>query len=327
VKPSRAAELIEQLFDLSWAVFLWGPPGAGKSSIVRQIAQQRGIPLLDIRAALLDPTDIRGIPAVVDGRAIWCPPGFLPQAGDTPGVLFLDELSAAPPLVQASLYQLVLDRRVGEYVLPDGWRIIAAGNRAGDRSVSYRMPAALANRFIHVDFEIDVGDWRAWAIGAGVHPLVLGFIMTRPDKLFDFTNPERGFPTPRSWEIVSDALKVVGHPRQATDLITGIVGEGAAAEFLGYSNSALQEDEIQKVLADPQNAALPIALADQYALIAYIAYHAREPRVMGAAGQLLSRFAPELSVLLLRDVLRANPKFVADPGYTGFIAQHADLVV
>ena len=147
MKPSRVSETIDQLFATRWAIFLWGPPGAGKSSIVREAAGKRQIPLVDIRAALLDPTDIRGIPAVVGGTAIWCPPSFLPTADSKPGILFLDELSAAPPLVQASLYQLVLDRRVGEYQLPEGWRIIAAGNRAADRSVSYRMPAALANRF------------------------------------------------------------------------------------------------------------------------------------------------------------------------------------
>jgi hypothetical protein len=327
VKPSRVAELVEQLFDLPWALFLWGPPGAGKSSIVRKIASDRGVPLLDIRAALLDPTDIRGIPAVVDGRAIWCPPTFLPKEGDPPGVLFLDELSAAPPLVQASLYQLVLDRRVGEYVLPDGWRIIAAGNRAGDRSISYRMPAALANRFIHVDFEIDATDWRKWAVGASVHPLVVGFIMTRPDRLFDMSNPERGFPTPRSWEIVSDTIKVIGSVKDATDLITGIVGEGATAEFLGYCTSALQQEQIEQILAEPDTATLPAGLADQYALIAYIAYHAKEQRVTRAAGRLLSRFSPELSVLMLRDVLRANPRFVTDRGYAMFIAEHAELVL
>src|SRR5690349_20035546 len=176
MKPSRVLDVLSRLFETPWPVFLWGPPGVGKSSIVRQSALARGVPLIDVRASLLDPTDLRGIPAVVDGRAVWCPPSFLPGPDDPPGVLFFDELNAAPPLVQASLYQLTLDRRVGEYVLPPGWWMLAAGNRAEDRSVTFRMPAALANRFIHLDFEADFEDWRAWAGGAGINPLVVGFL-------------------------------------------------------------------------------------------------------------------------------------------------------
>src|SRR5205823_4197173 len=159
--------------------------------------------------------------------AIWCPPSFLPQPGQKPGLLFFDELNAAPPLVQASLYQLILDRRIGEYVLPPGWRIIAAGNRAEDASVTFRMPAALANRFVHIEYEIDFEDWRTWAVGAGIHPLVIGFISTRRELLFNMKTPERGFPTPRSWEILSDTLKAFGTARDAQDIFLGIVGEGA----------------------------------------------------------------------------------------------------
>lgn len=124
MKASRLINVLENLLDQPWAVFIWGSPGIGKSSIVRQIAQRRGMPLVDIRASLLDPTDLRGIPMIQDGTAVWCPPSFLPKKSDKPGILFLDEVNAAPPLVQAALYQLILDRRIGEYELPEGWRIV-----------------------------------------------------------------------------------------------------------------------------------------------------------------------------------------------------------
>ena len=144
MRPSRAVEVLSGLLSTRWPAFLWGPPGIGKSSIVRQVAADKGLAILDVRAPLLDPTDLRGLPYVADGSAKWAPPAFLPQNDGSEGLLFFDELNAAPPLVQASLYQLTLDRRVGEYVLPDGWRIIAAGNRSEDAAIVFRMPSALA---------------------------------------------------------------------------------------------------------------------------------------------------------------------------------------
>lgn len=326
--PSRVQSVLTTLLDARWAVFLWGPPGAGKSSVVRQVAAQLNVPLLDVRAALLDPTDIRGIPAVIDGRAVWCPPSFLPQEEQKAGILFLDELSAAPPLVQASLYQLILDRRVGEYELPAGWRIVAAGNRAADRSVSFRMPAALANRFVHLDFEVDSGDWHLWAVQNGVDPLIIGFLAFRRQLLFDMSNPERGFPTPRSWEIVSDTVRALGSVHAARDVIPGIVGEAAAIEFLAYCADTITEERVQSIIADPDGATLPTSLGDLYALVAYLVSSAsRSAPTRKAAGRLLNRLSPELSVLLARDLLRVHPAFALDAGYLAFVAQHADLLM
>jgi MoxR-like ATPase len=326
LKPTRVLEVLDRLFETRLPVFLWGPPGAGKSSIVRLAAERRGLPLLDVRASLLDPTDLRGIPAVQDGRAVWCPPSFLPRDGDVPGVLFFDELNAAPPLVQASLYQLTLDRRVGEYVLPAGWRMVAAGNRAEDRSVTFRLPAALANRFIHLDFEADFEDWRAWATASGVHPLVIGFLSTRRELLLDLQSGERGFPTPRSWEMVSDALTAMGRPKDVHDVILGIVGEGASTEFLGYCEHAISEEAIRAILADPASAPLPDRLGDLYALLAYIAGTARDRVVLEAGAVILGRLPPELAVLLVRDLLRVDPLFSRHAAFRKFVAEHSELL-
>ncbi len=326
MKPSRVLEVIDRLYETPWPVFLWGPPGVGKSSIVREAARSRGVPLIDVRASLLDPTDLRGIPAVVEGRAVWCPPSFLPRPDDTPGILFFDELNAAPPLVQASLYQLTLDRRVGEYVLPDGWRMVAAGNRAEDRSVTFRMPAALANRFIHLDFEADFEDWRAWAIATRIHPLVVGFLSTRRELLLNMTSTDRGFPTPRAWQMVSDALMALGKPGDAADVLLGIVGEGAASEFLAYTRQALSEEMILAILASPGEATLPTKLGDLYALLAYVASRGKEKPIVEAAGVLLPRLSPELGVLLIRDLLRADPLFSRHRAYRDFVSRHRELL-
>lgn len=322
--PTRVKELLEKLLIGTWPVFIWGAPGVGKSSLVRLVAKERNLPVIDVRAPLLDPTDIRGVPYIVDGKAVWSPPSFLPMGGE--GILFFDELNAAPPLVQASLYQLTLDRAVGEYRLPDGWRIIAAGNRAQDASIVHRMPAALSNRFIHLEFEVSVDDWRSWAIQHGISPLITGFIGTRPDRLFDMQKVERGFPTPRSWHMLSDALRGFGDVSQSLDLIIGIVGEGAAIEFLGYVSSAMNEETIRSVIAEPETARLPAGVADQYALISYMAHKANEAKVRKAAGVLLLRFSPELGVLLARDMLRANARFAMEKGYLEFAARHKQFL-
>jgi hypothetical protein len=326
MRPSRVKDVLNKLLDIRWSVFIWGPPGAGKSSLVRNIADERQAPLIDVRAPLLDPTDLRGIPTVVDGRAVWCPPSFLPTEEDKPGILFFDELNAAPPLVQASLYQLTLDRRVGEYKLPDGWQIVAAGNRSEDASVTFRMPAALSNRFVHIDFEIDFDDWRTWAVSAGVHLLVIGFLSVRRELLFDMENPERGFPTPRSWEIASDAIKAMGGAEGCADIFLGIVGEGATVEFMAYCDLAISEESIKKIIEDPDGAELPENLSNRYALISYLASNASDKDVVGAAGVIVNRLDPELGVLLIRDILQKNARFVQNAGYQRFVAQHKDLI-
>lgn len=160
MKASRLTSVLNDLMSQPWAVFIWGAPGIGKSSIVRQIAEAKNLPIVDLRASLLDPTDLRGIPMIRNETSVWCPPSFLPKPSDKPGILFLDEINAAPPLVQAALYQLILDCRVGEYVLPDGWKIIAAGNRREDKAVTFRLSSALANRFIHLTLDVDADDWH-----------------------------------------------------------------------------------------------------------------------------------------------------------------------
>jgi hypothetical protein len=322
MKPSRVAEVLGGLFDTRWPAFVWGAPGVGKSSVVRAVAAARGLPLVDVRAPLLDPTDLRGLPYLRDGVAAWAPPAFLPADPHSSGVLFFDELNAAPPLVQASLYQLTLDRRVGEYELPAGWRVVAAGNRAEDAAIVFRMPSALANRFVHLDFEVNFEDWALWAADRGIDPLVQAFLRLRRGMLLDTSAMDRGFPTPRSWEMASDAVKRFGGAQAALDVLIGIVGEGAAIEFAGFSERTLRAERVDAILADPDKSALPTDLGDLYALVAYVAARCDAGAPLHGAGRLLLRFTPELGVLLARQVLRKRPDFAADPGFAAFAARN-----
>ena len=324
MKSQRMAAVLEKLLDQDWAVFIWGAPGIGKSSLVRQTGEKLGLPVTDLRASLLDPTDLRGIPAVEKGRARWCPPAFLPAPDAKPGILFLDEINAAPPLVQASLYQLVLDRQVGEYVLPKGWKIIAAGNRRTDRAVTFRMSSALSNRFIHLTLEADATSWQSWAAGAGIHPLVTAFLRLKPKLLWHADeSSEEAFASPRSWHMLSDVLKRFGSHSEIRDFTSGIVGQSVAAEFHAFCRGAMTEADIRAILADPEHAPIPAELDRKWTLISWLT--AMPDESSDAAGILLDRLEPEFAVVLARGMLTARPAFFANRHFQAFMADHTDV--
>ncbi len=326
MKPSRLTAVLTSMLGQRWPAFIWGPPGIGKSAIVHSIANQAGLHVVDLRASLLDPTDLRGIPAIVDGRAVWCPPGFLPKEGSAPGILFLDEINAAPPLVQASLYQLVLDRRVGEYTLPDGWWIVAAGNRQKDRAVTFRMSSALANRFVHIDLEVDVHDWRTWALSNQIDPLVTAFIGFRPGLLREDPSESSAFPSPRSWEMLSDVLKKFSGYKSCADILPGIVGDGAAREFSAFIKKAINQKQMEEIIADPERAELPKALDGLHVLTTWLVHSSSRKDVVHASAILLNRLPPEFSVVLAKEMLSSIPAFAREEAFKTFIKAHANLI-
>lgn len=326
MKPSRLTSVLVSMLGQRWPAFIWGPPGIGKSAIVHRIAADAGLPVIDLRASLLDPTDLRGIPAIVDNQAVWCPPAFLPKENAPPGILFLDEINAAPPLVQASLYQLVLDRRVGEYLLPTGWWIVAAGNRQKDRAVTFRMSSALSNRFIHLDLDTDAVDWRTWALANNLDPLVIAFIGYRPALLREDPGESSAFPTPRSWEILSDVIKRFGSHQACVDIVPGIVGSGASTEFATFVKKALNMKQMESIVSDPLTALLPKALDGLHVLTTWLVHSSSRADVVAASAILLNRLPPEFSVVLAKEMLGVVPNFSRQEGYKNFIKNNAALI-
>jgi hypothetical protein len=234
-------------------VFLWGPPGIGKSDIVKQIGEDAGREVVDVRLALWEPTDIKGIPYynADQGKMVWAPPSELPTDPESTAVIFLDELNSAPPAVQAAAYQLILNRRVGTYELPKGVDVVAAGNREGDRGVTYRMPAPLANRFIHLEMKIDFDDFQEWAVMNNVHPEVVGYVGFAKQDLYDFDpkSPSKAFATPRSWVFVSDLLKDDDCDIDTLhNLIAGAVGDGLAVKFMAHRKIAGRLPKAEDIL-------------------------------------------------------------------------------
>ena len=253
-----ARKAIKKCFAKKRPLFLWGPPGIGKSEVVADITRELGGLMIDLRLGQMDPTDIRGIPFYNRDKNVmdWAPPIDLPDtetAGQYPVVvLFMDEMNSAPPAVQAAAYQLVLNRRVGKYILPDNVVLVAAGNRESDKGVTYRMPTPLANRFVHLEMRVDFPVWQEWAVSNGIHKDVVGYLSFAKQDLYDFyaKSASRSFATPRSWTFVSELLADEDVDETTyTDLIAGAVGEGLAVKFMAHRKIAGKMPKPEDILS------------------------------------------------------------------------------
>jgi hypothetical protein len=239
----QTRKAVLKAFKTKRPVFLWGPPGIGKSEVIAEITQELNGHMIDLRMAQMEPTDIRGIPFFNKdlGKMDWAPPIDLPDeelASQYPiVVLFLDEMNSASPAVQAAGYQLILNRRVGKYKLPDNVVMVAAGNRESDKGVTYRMPMPLANRFVHLEMKADFNSWQAWAVNNKIHKDVVGYLSFAKQDLYDFDSKSssRAFATPRTWTFVSEMLADEDTDNDTLfNLIAGTIGEGLAVKFAAH---------------------------------------------------------------------------------------------
>jgi hypothetical protein len=284
VTPAQALQRVKTAFRTKRPIFLWGPPGIGKSDIVAQISDQLEGAMIDIRMSLMEPTDLRGIPFYNKDTGLmeWAPPVDLPTeefASQYPiVVLFLDEMNAAPPSVQAAGYQLILNRRVGTYKLPDNVVIIAAGNRESDKGTTYRMPTPLANRFIHLEMKVDFDSWFDWAVQNNIHEDVVGFISSSKQSLFDFEprSPSRSFATPRTWDFVSQLLQDEDDHDILTDLVAGTVGEGLAIKFMAHRQYAHALPNVDDVLSGKITELQAKEVSAMYSLVISMCYELQD---------------------------------------------------
>ena len=327
MRPSVAAGFVKSAINMKISCMIWGGAGVGKSSVVRQIAAEMGRKLVDIRLSLIDPTDLRGFPYRDGGTMRWAPACFLPQDRDATDILFLDEVNSAPPAVQAAAYQLILDRKIGEYSLPEGVSVVAAGNRETDRGVTYTMASPLANRFLHIDpFEVNFEDWRTWAMSNQLRMEVINFINYRPALLNDFDGTKKAFPTPRTWEFVHRILVDRNSHEIERAMIGGAVGEGAGAEFAGFLKIFRNLPNPDVVLMNPKTAEVPSDPATLYALCGALSARASEANFERMV-QYCGRMKPEFQVLAIRDSVKRTPELAHMEAFTAWAIQNHSVLI
>ena len=322
MRPAQLLTILDREFTSTdqghhTPVMLWGPPGVGKSQIVAQIGARHAAPVIDIRLSQMEPSDLRGIPFRSNQQVEWAVPAILPDSErhGPKGILFLDEITSAPPSVSAAAYQLILDRKLGEYEVPPGWAIFAAGNRQGDRGVTYTRPAPLANRLSHFEVETNLDDWVLWAYSNDIDERVIAFLRFRPELLFDFDpahNPV-AFPSPRSWEFAHRSLQKFGdQPALLQGTMQACVGPAAGIELHAFVNSLDKMPDLDSII-EGKEVPTPDEIDLQYAVAAALvgrAIKARDnpdaQRIIGNILVYAGRFKQkEMGVMLVSDLHRA----------------------
>ena len=323
MKPSELATALKLCIQARQPVCAWGKPGIGKSQVVSQVGSDLNLTVKDVRAVLLDPVDLRGLPHVNgDGRSHWAIPEFLPRDGS--GILFLDELNRAPALVQNACFQLVLDRKLGEYTLPDDWHVIAACNDV-DGGIT-KMSAALSNRFVHLDVEPNLEDWCKWAVTHNIEPAVIAFLRFRPNLLHEFSRTEKAFPTPRSWEFISRITSQQPNKNLELALFEGTIGHGAAIEFAAFLQLFRNIPSIDAILLNPDTAPVPKNdPGSLWAISSALARRATDHNFRRAITY-LDRMPQEYAVMAVRDAVQRDQTLAVTQDFTQWAVKHSDVV-
>ncbi|KAB2699356.1 AAA domain-containing protein [Ochrobactrum sp. Kaboul] len=327
-----ATTLLNHFIDADIPAFMWGPPGVGKSASLRQIVTERKWGMVDFRASTRDSVALMGLPDISGETTRWKVPDEFPQTerDGEEGILFLDELNAAPPSMMAAMFGLVLDRKVGDYVLPKGWRVVAAGNRQADRAAAQRMPTALANRFAHIDVDADTSAGHdnvhvEYFNQIGVDPQLIAFLRFRPALIHSMPkNDERAFPTPRSWE---QAAKILNLPTALRlQGVSAIVGEGAAAELEGFLRVYQNLPSLDLVLANPNSAPIPEDPAARFAISAGLARKVDE-RSFDNGMAYMQRLPREFEIMMCVDAVRREPKLSHTQTFTSWAMRNQDVTL
>jgi len=319
-----AREYLIACIEAMLPAFLWGGPGIGKSDLIHQVADTRGMGLIDLRLSQLSDVDLRGVPNVgSDGRLRWLQAPFLPtvERDGERGILLLDELPQALPSVQNAGYQLVLDRAIGEYKLPSGWVVVAAGNNSGDGGYQQRLASPLANRFAqHIEIEAEIDTWADWAVDNAIDPVVIGLLKFRPELLYQFDRQAKSFPTPRSWAMLSKLAQYLPEHRWL-DAARQCIGGAAAVEYYAYKQLMSELPSLAEIIRNPTSSVVPSNPGTLYAVCVGLARQMQASN-MSAIISYMDRIAIEYAVLGVKSALKRDNSLASLPEFTRWAVKH-----
>lgn len=321
---------LEALLDADIPLFIHGSPGIGKSYIVNDIAKQNNLEIVDVRLSQLDAVDLRGIPTISNEQTKWMPPIFLPTNKDSKGILFLDELNSAPLSVQAAIYQLVLDRKIGEYTLPIAWRIVCAGNKINDKGIVFKLPSPLINRMVHIVLEAKYDDFKPWAIKNDIHAFVIGFLGFRPDLLStevpSSTETNPAFCTPRAWHMLSSILKKNKELNSIHPIIYGTVGYGAGIEFISFVKVYKSLPNIDAIL-EGRSDVVPKEPSALYALCAAIIEKYSKIEQASNIFLYVKNLPVEFNIMLIKDLIIKDEGIAEIEAFDNWMEQYEQFII
>jgi len=327
MKSTQMMKSLSTLISIQQPSFVWGGVGIGKSEMIHSVGESLGYQMRDVRVALLDPVDLRGVPSVEDGVTKWNPPIFLPTEDEPKTLLFLDELPHGSPSVQNALFQLVKDRKLGEYRLPDSTVIVGAGNRIQDRAGANRVNAALGDRFIHLNLDVDADEWVDWAKESGrIIPEVIAYIRYRPENLFVFDVKAQVQATPRSWEYASKIMATSPDSDIEQELLAGTVGEGVSAELIGFLRTCRSLPSVDQIINNPDSIDLENDPAVMYAVCSIIA-RKMDKKNINKFIKFLDTLPDEFAILCMSDAVISNPNLKKTKAYIDFDVKHQELTL
>lgn len=363
----KAAAAVKDIMQANLVANLIGSPGIGKSDIIRQVAAEFDLKVIDFRLAQADPTDLSGFPTLNADRTRchYAPPITFPLAGDelpikTPAVyetvvdgklvsvetpesravyedlqvevtppvyykgwlLFLDELTAAPQMVQAAAYKVILDRQVGEHDLHENVRIVAAGNKASDKAIVQRMSTALQSRVVTLEVIIDMDDWLSWAEHNGVDKRIMAYIQFRPDMLhkFNANHQDLTFPCPRTWVFASDLMKIWGViTLKNLVVLAGTISKGAASELISFCQVYHTLPTLEKLINDPAGTPIDNSKKDLLFAVCSLIGQSFNESNSSALITVMNRLPIEFRVTACQNILRRDPRLQRDPNLKNWI--------
>lgn len=290
--------------------YVKGPPGVGKSEMFRFLASLFEANYYDVPLIVYDQADLRGLPHIMDGVTRWAQPGDLPRPGGPPCVLHLDEFTQTYPAIQACASRLILDRRLGEYVVPDNVFICLASNREQDRASTHKMGSFLNNRLAHYEVRVDINEWRQWAIQHDIEPIIIALISFAPDLLHDFDPDRPAFPSPRSWSFLS-TLMMDAKPEDWAGYASATVGDNASHQLELFRKNTAGLPTFDDVLAAPDKASVPDEPSAMFAAAVMVAM--RISSTTSKAWNYIERLPSEHQHLAFR-ILMSRPNFAEMTG-------------